>query len=175
MQKVLEDNLRYLIKTKKSEKKNILIFSLIFSIISIIFTLLVHIACLLLLLPILLILLIIFLDEVAYLKKYEAQILLKDNVLCLYDYKDKLLRSFNLIECNKCFLSIRFSYSITKKETNSVITYKDYKKCLVFYKKTNNKIENFSEQYDFSDYNKLYNNKNLLIIENPDLIEQLSH
>ena len=88
---------------------------------------------------------------------YGKKLSLCNNTVCVFDHKNNKIVEFELNTINSCYLSVGFD----NKNPRFV-----YKKCLIFY---NEKIE----PYDEMEYRSFKNCKDLVIIQNPNLISYL--
>lgn len=89
---------------------------------------------------------------------YGNSISVADGIITIYNYKKNKLREFELNSMEKTYLQITFPWRPSPKYTS--------KKCLILYK-------NF-EPYENMEYGSYWNDPNVIIIQNPLLIEKIN-
>ena len=89
---------------------------------------------------------------------YGNSISVEDGIITIYNYKKNKLREFELNSMEKTYLQITFPWRPSPKYTS--------KKCLILYK-------NF-EPYENMEYGSYWNDPNVIIIQNPLLIEKIN-
>lgn len=87
-------------------------------------------------------------------QRYGKTLRLSDGIVSIYDYKNNLVDEYRLDETSCCYLNVAFDHGRPIRI---------YKRCLIFYKNI--------ELYENMEYSTYWNDSELVIIQNPQLIE----